>query len=98
MPRIAFSPEENARLLSVYMRPWTLHNEDATDDNPRLADLVTCYLIDGREHTRNQTEEPRESTLACDGGDRPAPTRKRIVEGTNRMATQYFLILHTGMH
>ena len=30
VPRSAFSPEENARLLSVYMRPWKLHKEHAT--------------------------------------------------------------------
>ena len=24
VPRLQFSPEENVRLLSVYMRPWTL--------------------------------------------------------------------------
>ena len=39
IPRARFSPEENARLLSVYMRPWTLHPADVTAQTPLTSDL-----------------------------------------------------------
>ena len=49
VPRSSFSPEENARLLSVYMRPWTLYTEPVTESNPFLSELGLCYLINGQE-------------------------------------------------
>jgi hypothetical protein len=49
VPRSSFSPEENARLLSVYMRPWTLYTEHVTESNPLLSELGLCYLINGQE-------------------------------------------------
>lgn len=33
------SPEENARLLSVYMRPWTLHPDHSNERTPLLSQL-----------------------------------------------------------
>ena len=51
VPRPTFSPEENARLYSVYMRPWTLYPRDVTESNPLLSELGVCYLIEGREST-----------------------------------------------
>ena len=39
IPKSNISPEENARLLSVYMRPWTLNPEDSTEIVPLLANL-----------------------------------------------------------
>ena len=46
VPRIGFSPEENARLLCVYMRPWTLNPSESSCDNPLLSDLGKCLRID----------------------------------------------------
>ena len=42
------SPEENARLYSVYMRPWTLHPEHATSRTPLLENLG---LLDAPFHS-----------------------------------------------
>ena len=42
IPKTTLSPNENARLLNVYMRPWTLNPEDANDDNRLLSDLAFC--------------------------------------------------------
>jgi hypothetical protein len=39
MPRPTLPVEENARLLSVYMRPWTLNPADASQHTPLLTDL-----------------------------------------------------------
>ena len=39
MPRPTLPAEENSRLLSLYMRPWTLNPQDATSNNPLLTDL-----------------------------------------------------------
>ena len=36
IPRVNHSPEENARLLSIYMRPWTLNPSDVTEHTPLL--------------------------------------------------------------
>ena len=44
MPDRKWSPEENSRLLSVYMRPWTLHHADASRWNPLLKDLAYSHL------------------------------------------------------
>ena len=42
VPRLQFSPEENARLLSVYMRPWTLRETESSQRNPLLSTLGKC--------------------------------------------------------
>ena len=39
VPRVTLSPEENARLLCVYMRPWTLNPANATEQTPLLSRL-----------------------------------------------------------
>ncbi len=48
MPAARWSPEENARLLSVLMRPWTLHAAEATEDNPNLWNLGRLCEVEGR--------------------------------------------------
>ena len=42
VPSPLFSPEENARMLCVYMRPWTLNPEDSSRLNPLLSVLGEC--------------------------------------------------------
>ena len=42
VPRLQFSPEENARLLSFYMRPWTLRENESSRRNPLLSLLGKC--------------------------------------------------------
>ena len=40
MPDRRWSPEENSRLLSLYMRPWTLDERCSSDQNPLLSQLA----------------------------------------------------------
>ena len=50
MPRNTLPAEENCRLLSVYMRPWTLYAKDANMKTPLLTDLRACeYTSNGRK-------------------------------------------------
>ena len=44
VPREMFSPNENARMLCVYMRPWTLNPEESTSTNPLLSLLGKCIV------------------------------------------------------
>ena len=39
MPRATLPSEENSRLFSLYMRPWTLNSDDVAEHNPLLTDL-----------------------------------------------------------
>jgi len=45
VPRADFSVEENSRLLSVYMRPWTLNPQESVASNPLLSVLGKCCLL-----------------------------------------------------
>ena len=45
VPQGSLSPEENARLLCVYMRPWTLDPLMDTTTNPLLTSLGKCFSI-----------------------------------------------------
>lgn len=49
IPKSNLSPEENARLLSVYMRPWTLHPDDANPSNPLLSELGFQNCVSEKE-------------------------------------------------
>ena len=42
VPRPQLSPEENARLLCLYLRPWTLNPTESTRSNPLLSMLGKC--------------------------------------------------------
>ena len=75
IPRVQFSPEENARLMSVYMRPWTLRESESTQGNPLLSLLGKC------EKT-GEDWQPLWKTCPTDGagsGEEAAtsPARKR---------------------
>ena len=60
MPRPSLPAEENARLLSVYMRPWTLHQATATPSNPLLSDLA-CDIRPLAQQTEHDCQQPNES-------------------------------------
>ena len=53
MPRPTLPAEENCRLLSLYMRPWTLNPSDITPQNPLLTDLRVTLTIG--ETSQSQT-------------------------------------------
>ena len=82
VPRSTFSPEENARLLSLYMRPWTLSPTDANADNPLLSELAPYYLLEGYEvgsaGASGLSLELAPSAPQQDGG----VSRKRIAKKT----------------
>jgi hypothetical protein len=65
VPRPNLSPEENARLLSLYMRPWTLNPHAATENTPLLSKLRECMIVDGQEVGIAQGDG-NNSQLACD--------------------------------
>ena len=44
VPSPLFSPEENARMLCVYMRPWTLNPSASSRLNPLLSVLGECIV------------------------------------------------------
>ena len=44
MPDRRWSPEENKRLLCLYMRPWTLDAADETPQNPLLSNLPFSHV------------------------------------------------------
>ena len=46
VPSPTFSPEENCRLLSVFMRPWTLDPSIANRDNPLMSELGTYTILE----------------------------------------------------
>ena len=43
MPKLVNKTEENARIISVCMRPWTLNACDVTNYNPLLTDLLPKF-------------------------------------------------------
>ena len=55
MPRPTLPAEENCRLLSLYMRPWTLNAPDITPQNHLLTDLHRPQAI--IEQSRSQTSK-----------------------------------------
>jgi hypothetical protein len=56
MPDRRWSPEENSRLLSLYMRPWTLHEASASARNPLLSELARSHLNDARCGSNSRPE------------------------------------------
>ena len=77
VPRLQFSPEENARLLSVYMRAWTLRESESTQYNPLLSLLGKC---------EKQLEElvplwlplPQDATGSAQDAVNPRPLKRRM--------------------
>ena len=81
IPKSNISPEENARLLTVYMRPWTLNPEDVTETTPLLS---TLRLVNGRlaqggaassSNKRLRTKQPEEILKSY------ATTWQRYIDG-----------------
>ena len=58
IPRVTTAPEENARLLCIYMRPWTLSCTDATAQTPLLSRLgVVALPVNELPAETNQAEK-----------------------------------------
>ena len=78
VPRLQFSPEENARLMSVYMRPWTLRESESTNSNPLLSLLGKCEQKGEEWHPRWKTVTTKCAGSAQDAGTSPARKRRHI--------------------
>ena len=66
IPRSNISPAENARLLSVYMRPWTLDPVQATRVVPLLSKLSTVYIAKAATHSSAAGQvSSSDSAAAC---------------------------------
>ena len=79
VPRVSLSPEENARLLCVYMRPWTLNPADATEQTPLLEDLS---LVAAKE----QTILTKASTLESQNSFTTGPAQKHAQDEKSTIA------------
>ena len=77
-PRSQFSPEENARLMSVYMRPWTLRESESTNGNPLLSLLGKCEQKGDEWHPKWKTVASKCAGSAQDAGTSPARKRRHI--------------------
>ena len=71
VPRATLSPEENGRLLSVYMRPWTLNPHDATETTPLLSRLQVSKSV------RKSPAAPDDAASQV----QPAPKRRKTKKG-----------------
>ena len=94
VPRPELSPEENARLLSVYMRPWTLNPTESTRQNPLLSDLGKCTTIENktipvwtqlRSSSSGSTEDPCSTAGAREGEQ----NKRRRLSGKTRCKLSY---------
>jgi hypothetical protein len=56
MPDRRWSPEENSRLLCLYMRPWSLCEADASVQNPLLSRLSRTHLDDAHCGSNSRPE------------------------------------------
>jgi len=72
IPKTNLSPEENSRLLSIYMRPWTLNPKDVTEQVPLLSQLQMCRTA-AKEQTNSVAEKPGDSSSA----HAESPTKRR---------------------
>ena len=68
LPRSSYSPEENARLMSVYMRPWTLDPQMITPFVPLLANLGD-YIAD---HPSSKVSVAKSEGLVA----KPSPSKR----------------------
>ena len=74
VPRDIFSVEENARMLCVYMRPWSLNPQECSSMNPLLSSLGKVFIVDGEEFpawlwTREAAEKYKRGDEGATTGD-----------------------------
>ena len=113
MPRPTLPAEENCRLLSLYMRPWTLNPADVTPQNPLITDLRRSQAVG--ESSRSQTSKD-EKQCETPQDSRPLPTNDKsskgpsyvegwrqyldgnVVSETNRKYIQNLLVKSSNLH
>ena len=77
VPRLQFSPEENACLLSIYMRPWTLRESESTFNNPLLSLLGKCEKRE-EEVRPLWIELPLDASGSAQDVASPQPLKRRM--------------------
>ena len=97
VPRLQFSPEENVRLLSIYMRPWTLDESESRSHTPLLSLLGQCKEAEENVEPVLKTlpasgsaHEGTDPEGACPSGASPRPTKRRLTQKA-RIPFKYFL-------
>ena len=79
MPDKQNNKEAKARVLAVYLRPWTLDAAQATAEVPHIVNLDIIRVRDFPEVSRvnhsHKVEEPVRRRLLVKTGDREMPTR-----------------------
>ena len=77
VPRLQFSPEENARLLSIYMRAWTLRESESIQYNPLLSLLGKC---EKQQEKLNPVwlALPQDATGSAQDAANPRPLKRRM--------------------
>ena len=87
LPKGNQSPEENARLCSIYMRPWTLNPDDATQRTPLLSQLGVVEAAERHDTSSAPACQDRSSaqdstsTISAQGCQTASSTQ---VEGIDR--------------
>ena len=80
MPKTDISPEENARMLCVYMRPWTLDKEAACIDVPFLGEMRE---VRPRETSSDGHESLHADAVAAFRSTAEAGKRRRLRQWTS---------------
>ncbi len=84
VPRSSLAPEENARLLSVYMRPWTLSPSDESEHVPllsRMAEYAPSAGADASGRVGVATSPAKRRRLA---GKQPSEAEPKAMPRTGR--------------
>ena len=77
VPRLQFSPEENARLHSIYMRARTLRESESTQYNPLLSLLGKCEKREENMHPL-WLALPPDATGSAQDAAIPRPLKRRM--------------------
>ena len=92
MPSARLSPEENGRLLCMYMRPWTLQSSASSKNNPLLSQLGLCEQHSGQEIPVFLSQTVRTATTQTlpSGNVRKRRRGKQPVEAPARQSLTYY--------
>ena len=85
VPQRQFSPEQNARLLCLYFRPWTLNPAESSRDNPWLSLLGKCSgSAEGLTPvwTNLPSREGSHSVQCSDSVPEPSAKKRRLIKKT----------------
>ena len=90
LPKADMSKAEQARILSVYLRPWTLASEDSTAHVPHLAAL-DCPISDIQQTPRQRCTAKTQLGRRCHAAAWRDYIEHHIVSANARRTIQNFL-------